>query len=44
MFSIRGSAKRRPTLRDAADQLHVPVDQLDSAYGVQVIDPGPTSM
>ncbi len=39
LLQIHGHRKRRPTLQEAARQLHVPVQQLDRSYGVKVIDP-----
>ena len=39
LLQIHGHGNRRPSLREAARQLHMQVEQLDRCYGVKVIDP-----
>ena len=39
MFEVHGEGSRAPTLKEAADQLHVDVKLLDPVYGVQLVDP-----
>jgi hypothetical protein len=39
MFEVHGTGRRAPTLVEAAAELCLPVERLDSDYGVQLVNP-----